>query len=158
MGGRLAVWGNRIKEHDQLIRSLARQAKPQADSFLAILSNFTKISEQSETLGKFVAKTANLEYPQGISDRSPAEVALDVVVRSLSVPRHLMPRDEVALYRSHLRLLLRLQSQNATQVDKLAKAIRENRRCLTRLMRFYTMSEKSTAAKSKAGARKTRKR
>ncbi len=158
MGGRLEFWGGRLFEHDQLIRSLARQSKVQADSFLAILSNFTQLGADTESLGRFVAKGAGIEYPEGVSDKLPAAVALDVVVQSLSGPRHLMTRDEVAFYRMHLRQFRKLQARNATQVAKLAKVIAENQRCLTKVEGFYTMSGKAAPAKAKSRAGKPRKR
>ena len=158
MGGRLEVWGGRIGEHDQLIRLLARQSKVQADSFLAILSNFTRLGEQTEALGRFVAKGAAIDYPEGITDKLPAAVALDVLVQSLAGPRHLMTREEVAFFRGQIRQFLALQTRNANQVAKLAKVIAENRRSLARVERFYTMSAKAAPAKAKSRARKPRKR
>ncbi len=142
MGGNRTAWGNTQKQHDDLIRSLRPLIGRIVHALSAISSNLKQVGEQTEKMGRRAAQDSNIEYHGGSPDQLFPFAALDTIIETFGGPRHLMESDEVSFYLSAIRSVLKLSDGNIRESARLAKAFKDNRQCLKKIERFYSMGEK----------------
>jgi hypothetical protein len=157
VGGYRAVWGKSLKQHDQLIRSLGELTSRTIESLAAVHANLLESAEHTESIALTAAREAGLAYDGSPSD-APPFASIDIIAKTLDGPRHPMTPQELQLYRSRIRSILKLSDVNVRESARLAATIERARGALRRLERFYSMKDKPAAARKRKPAAKSRRR
>lgn len=151
MGGRLAIWGNSIKHFDRLHRSSLPLTVRTGKSLAKINANFLEIYNQNETIAKYIALKAGFGYGVGFEHEDPALIPTKTIIKSLTIPRHLMPADELNFYRSRLKSIIKAENSNLAEIEALARTTRQTLDLLRKIARFYRFTHtQELAARQKA--------
>ncbi len=152
MGGWLEIWTpSERKAHDAHIRSLVPLTARITKNFGKISANAQRLYALSEEIGKYAAQQSNVDYPA-----PPGELdfsfPFQVIVRTLSGPRHLLTDEEVAFYRARIKTLDKLMRDTTSEIGKLTGVHSRLHGQLKRIAKLYQRSPKPAKAARKASA------
>lgn len=142
MGGFRKIWGKSVKDFDRLNRSCLPLIQRRGKSLAKINAVFLEIYKQSETIAKYAAAQAGLDYGAGFEHEDRALIPIKTIIQTIDGPRTLMSRADVNFYRSNLQSIIKHEKSSLAELDVLARTVRETLDRLRKIERFYRHTEK----------------
>jgi hypothetical protein len=155
MAGYLEVWGKSVKDFDKLNRDCLPLTQRAGKSLAKINDLFLQMFNLNETIAKYAATQANLDYGAGLEQEDPTLVPIKTIIRTTEGQRSLMSRDDVKFYRSNLQSIIKHEKNSLAELEALARTLRETLDRLRKIDRFFGYTDKQeqdARRKAQAGA------